>query len=292
VTQVNTNIAVVTVFIVCVSANAQQPHVDLGGKEASIPITLRNLRAVVPVTVNGKGPYDFYFDPGSQGLGVEQSLVETLALPPVAKAGVKSGGKGVTASAIVAVEKMELGDAVITGGQAIAFPRGTFGGAGQPVGMLSPTLFPGYLVTLDYPAKMLKLQAGKLPTPDFKEVFSYLDRGSLPALRIDAAGVAIETQIDTNSNGGLTLPRSYAKRVPLMAPPVEAGKVRSDRGEFTYADAKIKGIVKIGKFTIENPDVRFTDVVKRGNIGLDWLKDYSLTIDIRQRRFRLQSPSP
>jgi len=270
---------------------AQQPKVDLGGKEATIPITVRFLRAVLPVMVNGQGPYDFYFDPGAQGLGIEQSLVETLKLPPVGKAALKSGGKAAGGSEIIAIEKLEFGTASIANAQAIAFPRATFGGAGQPVGMISPTVFSGYLVTLDYPGKQLKLQSGKLPAVNNKDVFGYLDRGTIPALRIDVAGIAVDAQLDTNSNGGLSLPRSFAKRVPLMEPPKEAGKVRTDKGEFTFADATIKGVVKIGKFTLENPPVRFTDVIKRGNIGHDILKNYAITIDIRQRRFKLDQAS-
>lgn len=273
------------------TAAAQQPTVDLGGnKSVVVPVTIRFLRAVVPVTINAQGPYDFFFDPGSQGFGIEASLVETLKLPAVKRAGVKSGQK-ITGSQIVSIEKMEFFGITLSGGQAIVFPRGTFGGGGQPVGMLTPTLFPGYVVTLDFPGEQLKFEAGKLPNPDRKQVFAYLDRGALPALRIDVAGVAVNAQIDTNSSGGLTLPRSYAKRVPLMSPPTEAGKVRSSRGEFTYADATIKGTVKIGRFTLENPPVRFSDVVKRGDIGQEILKDFALTIDIRQRRFKLERPA-
>ena len=77
-------------------------------------------------------------------------------------------------------------------------------------------------------------------------------------------------------------------RLEPAAPPVEAGKVRSDKGEFTFADATIKGTVKFGKFTFENPKVRFSDVIKKGNIGQDVLKDFAITIDIKQRRFRLE----
>lgn len=272
-------------------AQAQAPKVELGGKEAVIPLQIRALRAVLPVTVNGQGPYDFYLDPGAQGLGVDQSLAQTLKLPAVARAGVKSSSsKGIAATEIVAIDRLQFGSATLSNGQAVVFPRGTFGGAGQPVGMLSPTLFPGYLVTLDYPNKQFRLRVGKLPAADGKEIFAYLDRGAHPALKIEVAGIGTDAQLDTNSDGGLTLPRSFAKRVPLTAPPAEAGRVQTARGEVSYAQATVKGTLRIGRFTLENPSVRFTDAVKRGNIGQDILQRYALTIDIRQRRFQLQQP--
>lgn len=62
--------------------------------------------------------------------------------------------------------ELRLGEAVVTDLPATPFPGlRSLGGDHPPRGVLSAAAFPGYLLTLDYPARKITLRAGELPAP-------------------------------------------------------------------------------------------------------------------------------
>lgn len=270
----------------------QPPKIELGEKEVRLPMAFFGGRPIIEAKVNGKGPYRFYFDTGASGPVLSEKLATELKLEVVGQAGVKSGGDGPDKKPIqvnlVRVDRIDLGEAKLSGVTIAAMDRVRLGDENAPVGVLSPAMFPGYLVVLDYPKKEIRIRSGELGEPDGKTVFGYQQGRPIPSVMATIGDQMIETHLDSGSGGGLSLPTKIAEKLPLDGKPVETGKkARSVSGEFPVFEGKLKGELKFGQFTFENPTIDFSDVVQRGNIGARILQRFVITLDVKNRRFQM-----
>src|SRR5262249_39558734 len=155
----------------------------------SVPMHWFTKRPVVEVKINDKGPYRFILDTGAQGSVLDQGLADELKLPVVGEARVGSpGGKGIPAKQ-VRLDRVEVGDAVLSGVPAVAFDRSFLDrGKDTPRGVLSASTFPGFLVTLDYPQSRFVIRRGQLPAADGARVFAYDAKRPLPEIPLSVAG--------------------------------------------------------------------------------------------------------
>jgi hypothetical protein len=273
-----------------------QPTIELGAKEIRLPLTFVGGRPVVEVKLEGKGPYRFYLDTGASGPVMNTKVAEELKLKSFNNdMGVRvgSGGDGPNTKPIQAkllvIKDLELGSAKLMDVTIAAFDRAGLGGDDAPAGVLSPTLFEGYLVTLDYPKKEMRIREGALPAADGKTSFDYVKGKRIPTMVINLAGQEIETHLDSGSGAGLSLPKKFADTLPLAAPAVDTGKrARSVTGEFPVFEGRLKGRVTFGTFTYEDPVIQFCDVVRFGNLGSSLLKEFVITLDVKNRRFHLE----
>jgi hypothetical protein len=238
-------------------------------------------RPVVEVKLNGKGPYRLFLDTGAQGSVLDQGLADELKLPVVGKARVGSpGGKGLPAKQ-VRIDRLEVGEAVLSNVRAVAFDDSLVRrDKGAPRGVLSASTFSGLLVTLDYPRSRLVIRRGQLPTPDGARVFAYDAKRPLPTLRLSVAGQDVTVHLDSGSGGGITLPLKLAERLPLAGKPVEVARGRRVDQEVIILGAKLNGQVKVGQFVLENPDLRFQDIAHApGHVGYEFLRRFAVTLN-------------
>jgi hypothetical protein len=263
--------------------------IDLPAGELTMPLSWFMKKPVVDLKINGKGPYRFYLDTGAGGSVLDQDLADELKLPVVGKARVGSpGGKGLPATA-VRLDRVELGSANLSALPALAH-QGTHVDAGPetPRGVLSAAVFPGYLVTIDYPKSRLVIRPGALPDADGVHVLGYGAGRPLPEVTLSVAGQQITVHLDSGAPGGITLPLQWAKRLPLAAKPVEVGRGKRVDQEVVILGAKLNGQVKIGGIVLENPDLRFQNIPKApGHIGYEVLRHFAVTLDTKNRRIQL-----
>jgi hypothetical protein len=265
-------------------------RIDLRTEEVSLPLQWFRRLPVVEAKVNEQGPFRFFLDTGAQGSVLDQRLAETLKLPVLGEALVGSpGGKGLAAKH-VRLDRLEIGDAVLSGLSAVAFDRSFLDrGKDSPQGVLSASSFPGCLVTLDYPRSRLVIRRGRLPEPDGERVFAYDADRPLPELRLSVAGRAVTVHMDSGSGGGITLPLELAVKLPLAAKPVEVARGRRVDQEVIILGAKLNGQVKLGKFVLENPELRFQDIPNApGNVGYEFLRRFAVTLDVANHRVQFE----
>jgi hypothetical protein len=266
--------------------------IELGTEVVRVPLAFDGGRPVVEARVNGKGPYRFYFDTGASGPVVSQKLARELKLDVIGEAGVKSGGdkadqKPIPAQ-VVRADRLELGAAKLSAVILVAMDRARLGGQDAPVGVLSPAMFPGYLVSLDYPKKELRIRAGELGKPDSQTLFAYRDGRMIPSIMAKIGEQTIEAHLDSGSGAGLSLPTRVAEKLPLDGKPIDTGKkARSVRGDFPVFQGKLKGNVSFGQYSVAEPTIEFSDVVQRGNLGSRILERFVITLDVKNRRFQL-----
>jgi hypothetical protein len=162
-------------------------------------------------------------------------------------------------------------------------------GEDAPPGVLSGSSFPGYLLTFDYPRKLIRIRKGELAPSDGRSIFDYPEGSLLPTVPIRVAGSEIRAHFDTGSGHGLTLPSKLIHEIPLASEPKEAGTAKTFMGESPILSGKVKGEIELGKFRLDLPEVWFADVrsgadASIANLGYEVLRGFVVTLDSKNRR--------
>jgi Aspartyl protease len=246
------------------------PMLDIGG------------RPVVEVYVNGKGPYRFIFDTGASATVISTELINDLGL---------SSAAGM--SFFIRVDELRVAGARINGLSAARISMlGGLGGDNPPKGVLSASAFPGSLVRLDYPGRQVHIEEGQLPPADNRRIFEYDRDQTLPVVPIRIAGRETHVHLDSGSPFGLMLPNHFLKELKLTAEPVALRRARTNAGDFAVTGAGVDGAIELGDYTLDIPQVRFSDLRPGpepgiGNIGYEVLRRFVVTLDSKNRRIGL-----
>jgi hypothetical protein len=266
-------------------------RIELRVPKTVVPMELFGGRPVVSVRVNDQGPFKFIFDTGAAGTVVGTELAHELGLPD--KGQILAGRPGAAApvpATVTRIEKLELGEAHVSGLFAVSLSLSTlWKGSDKPRGILSAASFPGLLITFDYPARQIELRRGELPAADGQSIFQWDREDVLPTVPLTLNDVKLKAHLDSGSAFGISVSRKYAELLRLASKPVEGPKQKTVDGESTVSVAKLVGLAKIGQFTIESPQVRFTEGEPTGGIGSEVLQQFSVTLDSKNRRIRLES---
>jgi predicted aspartyl protease len=132
--------------------------------EVSVPLKVINsvgeTMVLVPVRVNGRGPYDFVLDTGASSSTISESLSQRLRLPRTGQTAHVRGVAGDTVVPVVAVRRWTLGGQRLQGNDLPVLDLGGDFGAGQVNGLLgSDELRRFGAVRLDYKNRRLILRA-------------------------------------------------------------------------------------------------------------------------------------
>ena len=278
--------------LVC-SALPLGPTGRTSAQEPSVPnrvvarFSLQPAGTRLNVTINGQGPFLFGFDSGASGEAwVTRALVRRLNLPTIDRMRV-SDGSDVNSRDVetVRVDSLAIGEAVFERLRAPVLGEGPQqDDSAEAYGTIGFGLFRDYLLTLDYPQNELRVTTGELGTTDGRSVLTYVLDSGTPYVDIDLAGRRLRASIDSGSGGGLTLPRSFADRLPLKGPLRSTGKVASLLGVFELFQAELAGDLQIGAFAFQQPLVSFSDLVTVPNIGRSIIRTFAVTFDQRNHR--------
>jgi predicted aspartyl protease len=133
--------------------------------EVSVPIQVitagGETMVLVPVKVNGHGPYNFVLDTGASSSTVSRSLTRRLSLPRTGSTAHVRGVAGATVVPLVDVDRWTLGGQRLHGRSLPVLDLGADFGSGQVSGLLgSDELRRFGAVKLDYKHRRLVLRAG------------------------------------------------------------------------------------------------------------------------------------
>ena len=156
-----------TLFCLLLSAACVQVPVGSSASATAaageIPFTFAgtgDAAIVVPVRLNGKGPYDMVIDTGATLTCVDSALARELDLP--AARGVVGRGATIGSSGGVEVYRLDslaIGDAAVSDLMACALDLQHVRGAGLDVdGLLGLNVLKQYAVTIDFERRMLRLE--------------------------------------------------------------------------------------------------------------------------------------
>jgi predicted aspartyl protease len=113
---------------------------------------------VIPVRINGEGPYDFVLDTGATLTCVDSALAEELDLPEARGIGaVATGIGGGGATTIVRIESLTVGDATAGELTACLLDLEQFRAAGIEIqGLLGLNFLRSFTVTLDFERRVAR----------------------------------------------------------------------------------------------------------------------------------------
>jgi CubicO group peptidase (beta-lactamase class C family) len=261
---------------------------------ADVPMQRSAHMPAVHVMVNGQGPFLFAIDTGGAGTArVDEGLAARLGLQKIGDVlGGDPSGRNTRAMALVAIDSLQIGAARFEGLQAAVRDMREMPLGEKVDGVLGFGLFAGCLLTLDYPANVVRLTRGELPPANGRDVLAFTRERGIPMARISVAGHEMEADVDSGFMGGISLPEAEAKRLPLAVPPKVVGRGRTLGNTFEIKAAPLDGNVAIGAVVIERPMVDFQPVFPMANVGARILRDLAVTFDQKNNRMRVAKPAP
>ncbi len=265
-------------------AAAQQPPV------ADVPMLFRGTMPVVEVTVNGQGKFLFAIDTGAQGMArVDSSLVERLGLQPVGKIKASDpSGRNAQTLDLVQLDSISIGSVQFRNVKAPSRNYNASAGLPHIDGVLGFDLFSEYLLTLDFPAKRVRLERGQLPRPDGVEVLGFERGNGIPTVEFSVGNIKVKAHIDSgNAVGGFVLPSSVVEKLPFASQPITVGRARTVSNEVEIKEVRLKDSLHLGRYVFLEPTVTFPALSEYANIGSKALSDFALTFDQKNNRLRI-----
>lgn len=152
-------------------------------------------------------------------------------------------------------------------------------------GIMGMDTFDELLLTLDYPAREVRVQEGALPEIDGMNVFR--DHGKTrPFVRFEVGDTAVPVLIDSGFTGRLKLHEDD----PLewkVEPTMVHVAVRYSEVELQYA-GRLEGDFRLGPLRLVEPVTGLTDGTRLA--GAELLRHLVLSFDRNQRRVLMQAP--
>lgn len=128
--------------------------------EVSVPMTVVKhgdaTLAVVPVMIDGKGPFRFLLDTGSSISSVNVALAQQLGLPTTGTTRMVRGVATTTTTNLVKVDNWQLGPATLAPEQIATIDMGPIGGGGLAGLLGSDELARFGSVVIDYRGQVLR----------------------------------------------------------------------------------------------------------------------------------------
>lgn len=255
-----------------------------------IPIKIDGGMPTIELMVNGQGPFVFGVDTGAQGgARIDSSLMEKLALKPSGHVRATDGsGRNPQMAEMVKLDSIDVGG--------LRFNDVTAGSRNyrkspRPLnidGILGLSVMSEYLVTLDYPAKLLRLEKGELPKADGAEILDYKSKGGIPLLELSVGNTKIDAHLDSgNMVGAFVLPTAFVETLNGISEPVTIGRARSASGEMEIKQVQVKDVIRLGRHEFPEPTVTFPALSDIGNVGAKTLSQFVVTFDQKNERVRL-----
>jgi Aspartyl protease len=230
----------------------------------------------VQVLVNGKGPFTFVLDTGTNGdASVSRHLVEQLSLPRDGEelvddtSGLNRGVVPAFRLDSLSVAGLEFKN--LRADQIRGFDK-------EFDGILGFTLFRDYLLTLDYPNQKLTLARGSLPAADGQEILPLTLANKLPVTELTLGSKKVEVLIDSGGVG-LSLPARFAEDLKFVSKPVVFARAETMSNKFEVKGAQLASDIQLGAYTFQKPFLAIDSLDPRGNLGGLLLKNFAVTFD-------------
>ncbi len=253
----------------------------------TIPLDLTRRQPRVRLSIGGVDRGEAIFDTGAFGSTFDRALAETLSLPNNGPVGITSGAGG---------EPIEAYMTRITNTAINGVPTPDFDAAVLPmvrpdtISVLSPAIFAGQLVRLDFQASHMQILDKAAHTPSATAVPYTSGEFPLPAIPVTLpGGTVMHAHLDTGSPGSLLLPRPLADTLPLSTPLTEVGRARMINVERVIYRATLNGQIQVGPLRIDNPIVAFMDDFNHANVGMEILRQLNITLDPAEHRLWLET---
>jgi len=255
-----------------------------------VPIQVGDGMPILEVTINGQGSFVFGFDTGAQGgLRIDNSLVEKLKLKATGQVqATDPSRRNSQASETYKLDSIDIGGLRFTD---VTVVGRNFQNSPRPLkvdGILGLNLFADYLVTLDFPARKLRLDKGALAKADGAEILDYKNDAGIATVELSVGDKKIKAHLDTgNAIGAFVFPTSFAEKLNFRDEPRVVGRARSATGDMEIKQVQLKDVIKLGRHEFPEATIVYPALGDIANVGFKTLSQFVLTFDQPNGRVRL-----
>jgi hypothetical protein len=239
---------------------------------------------VIEVTINGKGPFRFGIETGARFVGVSRGFADSLGLRRV-------GGPDQLPQFVA--DSIDVGAASFRG-----VPVATLPAAARGVdGILGLPFYQGLLLTIDYPARIARLERGSLPKPNGHDVLRLQRAGDFWSLPVSIGSRALDAVLDTRSTGTFSITPAVASTLKFDGGLEVIGRAGGAAIPVTEVrGGRLAGDVTIGQYTFPHPLITVRELppgFPAGPlVGSSILQYFAVTLDQRNGRLRLARAGP
>lgn len=244
---------VVTSDPVAPETEGTDPSKVATGRDAS-------LRMVAPVRINGKGPYLFLVDTGSNRSCISRKLADELSLPAGPQVSVHTVVKSQVRPTVV-IDRLQLGT---RSQRRVKVPALDLVGSDDVDGILGVDWLKGQRLVLNFKNHELEVMAPIAETSHDGQIVVPARRrsGQLTLIDADVGGSRISAMIDSGSE--LSLGNAALRRMVTASGSVHADKfqriyITSVVGETFPADLLYVPFMRLGGLNIGNVPVAFAE---------------------------------
>jgi predicted aspartyl protease len=261
---------------------------DRGGNEADT-VTIPSRRCanyfLIDARLNGRGPFTFILDTGSSQTVVAPHVARLLKddSRPVDMYAEGSQGRRQDVSSVIRVRELEIGDARLSGFEAIALDLSQIQATlGTNIdGILGYPAFRDVLLTVDYPGSAIRIARGDLPRPDGRSVVALTSRDR-PTVEVRIDSHRRTLLLDTGKAGAFSL--SDFDDQNFKNPPITIAMGVAVGGAYEMRSGRLASDITLGDVVFQRP------IVERSSssdlIGAEAMKTFAVTFDQRNRRVR------
>jgi predicted aspartyl protease len=291
------------VFVAGLFASLGAPFAYSQPKPAvvEVPFTFEHSSVIVPVKVNGKGPYNMLLDTGAEQSAVDLDTAKELGLKltPLGEGRVVATGKKENAVFLTTLSQVELMSLTAKNLLAAATDFSKISQRiGMPVnGVLGYNFLQNRIVQFDYPKRIARFYSvspfsRKQPAAAGRMAlhFHFYEDDRFPLIDdVYVNGKKIRAELDTGHSGVLALTAAAIKRLGLEAEAEGCEPETSEGALGTSVNRKCKlETLRVGTVTVDSPIVSFRapnsgldEAPFEGLLGNDFFKDFVVTFDYR-----------
>lgn len=184
------------------------------GEPTELPVRVDRNQTYIRMTVNGIADQRFVFDTGATGVTVSRRLGKKGGMRPIRPFTITGTGAGALETGdLVLIDSIALGDGIVLRN----VPATMRDPAGPEVGLIGPSLFSAFAITIDMKGKKLSFQPPGGPKTGRTEPFRNVGGEIILSAKVN--GIPFNAMLDTGSASTI-IGRTTVSRVPgLQAAP-------------------------------------------------------------------------
>ena len=262
--------------IVMVLTAARSDGVSGAGASAAASFAVVRNKILLPVTINGTGPYPFILDTVAERTIVDRALATTLGHVP------RAMGPDSAASLLFVPESLSIADRLVPVEMMLVADLTPLAGQlGRPVsGILCGRTLDGP-ITLDFAAGRVSFDGGIPSPPAPGGVQIQLDDVSRPTVQVLINGVHIRrVVVDTMFSGVFALPESLAEETGVLAQNTVRLTVVGSGDRRSGATHVRLDRLDVGRAKIRQPLCAILAPGSPPLLGVGFLKHFRVTLDL------------
>lgn len=265
------------------------PPVEVIGDQTTVPIGQRQGAPLVPVMINGKGPYHLILDTGAAlQVMLSPQIVRDLELSPVGAAliGDPSGGSPREVS-IYGDLRLQIGD--MTFQNVSALEDGSVG----IDGVIGAGLFGRFRLSLDFAKGLVSFDRLGLPAANGDTIHDFrLDGAGLIMVDLLLGDVVVPSHLDIGQSvAPLILPEALALSLPRVGEPRRVGVARTVSNTMDIMAVDLAVPVRLNNQTLSITTAAYPYVINSANLGARAFEGSVVIIDYPHRRLQINPAS-